>query len=107
MISDWSGVALEYAFVFYKPVVFCDIPKKINNPNYMDLKLEPIEVSLRHKIGVIWDCKSPINNAIELSFFLKENELKKIRNQYCFNIGYSDYQFVQKLKKIYAIIKKL
>ena len=72
----------------------------------MDLKLEPTEVSLRHKISYL-GLKSPINKAIELSFFLKENELKKIRNQYCFNIGYSDYQFVQKLKKIYAIIKKL
>ena len=28
MISDWSGVAFEYAFAFNKPVIFCDVPKK-------------------------------------------------------------------------------
>ena len=47
MISDWSGVALEYAFALKKPVIFCDLPRKINNKNYLELEIDPIEVSIR------------------------------------------------------------
>ena len=32
MVSDWSGAALEYSFGLKKPVIFLDLPKKVNNP---------------------------------------------------------------------------
>jgi YidC/Oxa1 family membrane protein insertase len=53
MISDWSGAALEYAFAFERPVVFVDVPRKVNNPSYAELALEPLEVSAREEIGVV------------------------------------------------------
>jgi hypothetical protein len=53
MISDWSGVAYEYAFGRRKPVIFIDIPRKVNNPDYEILDIEPFEVSMRSEIGVI------------------------------------------------------
>lgn len=53
MISDWSGAALEYAFARQRPVLFVDVPRKVNNPEYLRLGLEPVEVSLRDKIGVV------------------------------------------------------
>ena len=53
MISDWSGAALDYAFGLKKPVMFIDIPRKINNPDYTIIPLEPIEASIRSKIGVV------------------------------------------------------
>ena len=53
MISDWSGAALEFAFAFERPVVFVDVPAKINNPNYGDLDIEPVERSIREEIGVV------------------------------------------------------
>jgi YidC/Oxa1 family membrane protein insertase len=28
MISDWSGISLEYAFTFERPVIFIDVQKK-------------------------------------------------------------------------------
>ena len=43
MISDWSGVAIEYAFALEKPVLYVDIPKKINNHDYNDLEIIPLE----------------------------------------------------------------
>jgi hypothetical protein len=52
MISDWSGVALEYAFAFEKPVLFVDVPRKVLNSDYAALGLWPVEVSLRDRIGV-------------------------------------------------------
>jgi hypothetical protein len=51
MISDWSGAALEYAFGLKKPVLFFDLPRKVNNPDYAMLGIEPFEVSVREKIG--------------------------------------------------------
>lgn len=53
MISDWSGVALEYAFGLQKPVIFIDLPRKVNNPDYQRLGLEPLEVSIRESIGEV------------------------------------------------------
>ena len=43
MISDWSGVAIEYAFAFEKPVLFIDTPQKINNPDCYQIDIVPLE----------------------------------------------------------------
>lgn len=53
MISDWSGAALEYAFGLNKPVIFLDIQKKINNKDYKEVQIEPLEISIRKKIGQV------------------------------------------------------
>ena len=54
MVSDWSGVALEFAFGLEKPVVFIDQPLKLNNAEYSRLKSVPLEILLREKIGRGW-----------------------------------------------------
>jgi len=53
LISDYSGVALEYAFGTERPVLFLDVPAKINNPRFGELAMEPLEISLRSEIGVV------------------------------------------------------
>ena len=53
MISDWSGVAIEYALSQAKPTLFIDVPKKINNPDYVEIDITPIEISIRPQIGSI------------------------------------------------------
>ena len=53
LISDCSGIAFEYAFGTERPVVFVDVPIKIKNPRYIDLDIEPLELLLRPKMGVI------------------------------------------------------
>lgn len=53
LVSDWSGIALEYAFARERPVLYVDAPLKINNPNYLHLGIEPIEVQLRHIVGEV------------------------------------------------------
>ena len=101
MISDWSGVALEYALCFNKPVIFCEIPKKINNPNYEEINIEPIEVIIREDIGLIWDGITPIENIIKVcNLKIKSSdELEILRKKVCFNIGLSDDMFVKFLIK--------
>jgi len=53
MISDWSGVALDYAYGLNKPVIFVDVPRKVNNLDYEELGIEPFECFIRDKIGII------------------------------------------------------
>ena len=53
MISDWSGAALEYAFGLERPVLYIDVPKKVNNPEYQRIDCVPIEVELRSEIGAV------------------------------------------------------
>ncbi|NQU57101.1 MAG: CDP-glycerol--glycerophosphate glycerophosphotransferase [Rhodospirillales bacterium] len=51
MISDWSGVAMEFAFGLERPVLFLDVPRKINNLEYGLLDLLPLEVAYREEVG--------------------------------------------------------
>ncbi len=52
LICDCSGVSLEYAFGTERPALFLDVPLKIQNQRFKELGLDPLELSLRSKIGV-------------------------------------------------------
>ncbi len=51
LITDWSGIALEYAFGTERPVLFMEVPRKVHNPRYEELGIIPLEVRLRDRIG--------------------------------------------------------
>ena len=94
MISDWSGISMEYAFTCECSVIFIDVPKKILNPDANDLSLEPIEISLRNKIGHV---VSP-ENIENIPAIIKNFEgdipnfsqyIKEIRTNIVFNVGNS------------------
>lgn len=53
LICDCSGVALEYAFGTERPVLFLDVPYKIQNQRFEEIGIEPLELSLRPEIGVL------------------------------------------------------
>ena len=53
MITDWSGIGLEYSFATKNQVFFIDVPQKIINSDYNLVSIEPIERSIRGKIGKI------------------------------------------------------
>ena len=94
MISDWSGVALEYAFTSERPVIFVDVPKKINNPDYEDIPCEPLEVAIRTKIGEVvpLDQLNKIPDKIELVCGGLDNfreRIRQIRSLTVFNLGRS------------------
>ena len=94
MISDWSGVSMEYAFSLERPVIFIDVPKKINNPDFEDIHCEPIEISIRTEIGDVIspdqldELPNKINSLLEnLEKFRKR--IHEARLQTVFNIGRS------------------
>ena len=47
MIGDWSGAALEYMLALKKPVLYVDVPMKVNNPEYRRIAMEPLERAIR------------------------------------------------------------
>lgn len=52
LITDWSGIAYEYAFKTKHPVVFIDTPMKVINPEWEKINLVPTDISFRNEVGV-------------------------------------------------------
>ena len=105
MITDWSGAALEFAFAFEKPILFIDVPKKINNPEYEKIPQVPIEVSIREKIGKIilpTDLELIPNEIKMLYGQTKElrDKITKIRNELIFNVGESKKDGAEEIIKL-------
>ena len=53
LITDWSGIGMEFSFITERPVIFINTEKKINNLKFNDINAIPLEESIREKIGVI------------------------------------------------------
>jgi len=94
MISDFSGAALEYAFAFKRPVLFVDVPRKVNNPHYRKIPSEPVEVGLRSRIGEVVapdrleDLPAAIDRLSRAPHQWAE-AIEQVRRETVFNIGRS------------------
>lgn len=53
MICDWSSSAIEYALGLEKPVLYIDVPKRVRNPDFEAYGIDPIEISIRERIGAV------------------------------------------------------
>ena len=107
MISDWSGVAIEYAFAFEKPILYVDTPQKINNPECDQINLVPLEEKIRSQIGEVISLSelslitSRINQFLQSQNKFKE-KIQKIKEETVFNVGNSGEQgaeYLLELKK--------
>ena len=94
LITDWSGISCEYAFVTKKPVLFLDTPKKINNSNYKKIKRKCLEDEIRFEIGEVLrmdqieDIPKTIERLIsQKNFFQKK--IEKAQDSYIYNLGES------------------
>ena len=92
LISDWSGISMEYAFVFERPVIYIDVPQKIMNNEMEKIPLIPLEVSIREKIGYVINPKK-LNDIPKILTEVDDNsrteEIRQIRSETVFNIGTS------------------
>lgn len=94
LITDWSGTAYEFSFVTLKPAVFVDTKPKINNPEYVKFEIEPLEFSLRDKVGIRVAPDAMDGLSDKLSELIKngaeyEQKILDIRNTYIANFGSS------------------
>ncbi len=79
LITDWSGISLEFAFIFKRPVLFLDTKKKILNKNFDKNHYIPVEITIRDQIGSIIK-KSDFNHMDNILNELDKNEKKYSNN---------------------------
>lgn len=94
MITDWSGIAYEYAYTTYKPVLFVDTPMKVMNPEYLRIDVEPINIWMREQIGAVLGVNEMNRVADTVSYLLSHAEdyqekIKVFVEEYVYNLGRS------------------
>jgi CDP-glycerol glycerophosphotransferase (TagB/SpsB family) len=94
LISDWSAMAIEYALGLEKPVLFIDLPRRIRNPDWQDLGIEPQEAAFRELAGEIVSPQHLDTAAQKITHLLENREnfkltMKSLRSQMVFNLGNS------------------
>ena len=94
MVSDWSGVAMEFAFGLERPVLFVDVPRKVNNPDYDTIAATPLEVSYRGQVGRIiapdrLDDLPAALTSLQKDAPSYEAKLRELRGNYFYHVGAS------------------
>ena len=79
IITDFSGVAFDFAFSFERPVIFIDLKKKVNNLDYKKINIEPLEISVRKKIGVVINKNRPVEISKTVDTIEKKSHFTKKR----------------------------
>jgi YidC/Oxa1 family membrane protein insertase len=106
MISDWSGVAFEFAFATGRPVVFVDAPRKVNSVELASLDLPIMEKEARSEVGVVVGSIDTLSDGIEEAFSYSAadwvDRIAKARVKYVFNFGDSAEAGSRVLKEIGA-----
>jgi len=94
LVSDWSAMALEYAWGLEKPVLFIDVPRRIRNPNWQELGIEPIESAIREQVGEIVSPDALGEAPVAITRLLAEPErfrarMRELRETMVFRLGHS------------------
>mgnify|MGYP004604224283 FL=1 len=110
IITDWSGIAYEYAFATCKPVLFINTPMKIMNPNYEELGIVPFNIWLREKLGGSVD----VDELEKLPDMIRDvldhqseyyDAIKKYRDEYDYNFEHSGEASARFI--IHEVMKKI
>ncbi len=92
LITDWSGIGIEFGFATLNPVVFINTKIKMENENYKNINIEPQEIRLRNVLGVALEkaeVKSKIPETVANLLNNKEfsSSVKQEREKYFYNLG--------------------
>lgn len=52
LITDHSGISREYALCTERPVIFIETPLRVDNPQWAELDMVPVENTCRNQMGV-------------------------------------------------------
>jgi len=93
-ITDWSGVAYEYAFGTERPILFIDVPQKVINTKYKELGIEPIDINLRYNLGKVLKLEDIDRIDVYINDLILNKDqyaktIKKTRNEMIYNFGSS------------------
>lgn len=91
LIADYSGFALEFAFIRERPVLYVDVPPKELNAAWRDIGLEPLEVAARRSLGLLVPPRvDEVMNGIAGLVGSPERwttEIRRLRTLYWVNFG--------------------
>ena len=112
LISDWSGIAIEYAFACELPVLYIDGSPKINNSSYDKIACEALEITIRNLIGKVISPNEleSLPKIIESTYENIDNfktKIQEVRDKTVFNLGESGMNGAQEIVKILHEKKKL
>lgn len=94
VITDWSGIGVEYSVATTKPTLYINTKIKIINKDYDKINTQPLDIALRNKTGREIE-KDDVKNIAQIIEELLKNQKKyekqniDIRNKYLFNLGNS------------------
>ena len=87
LITDWSGVAMEFAFATGRPAIFVNTKIKILNPNWEKIGMTPVEQENRNIIGKAIEKEDCINiKATVEELIKKRKQYKETINKYYENL---------------------
>lgn len=92
MITDWSGISMEYSFTTLKPCIFVNTPMKVLNPEYKQYQSLPALLDIRSKIGIEvqpdqMDSVADAIAQIQQESLLPRETIGKIVEQYVYHVG--------------------
>lgn len=88
LITDWSGIAYEYAYTTCRPVLFVNTPMKVMNPEYERIGVVPINISIRKEIGreIEPEDVGQVNTVVEEMIARRGEYQERIRKLACQNV---------------------
>lgn len=94
LLTDWSGIAYEYAYTTEKPVLFINTPMKVMNPEYQRIDTVPLNILLRDEIGCSLDVDEVSRVPEKIRELLDRQDAYKDRihsfvEEYVYHIGSS------------------
>ena len=106
LITDNSGIAIEFMFSLKKPVIYFDHFSKIHNKNFNDLNIKPMEDQIKEKFGYFVNIEQ-VNNLnskqliseAENKFKKNSEELESFINKNFYNFGCSLDNYVEFLSE--------
>jgi len=94
LVCDWSAMALEYGLGLEKPVLFIDVPRRVRNPNWQKLGIEPIENTMREQLGEVVSPDRLADAPAAIERLLQDTErfraqMRHLRETIVFRLGHS------------------
>ncbi len=90
LITDWSGIGIEFGLATGKPVIFVNTKMKVENPNWEAIGITPQEIVLRSRLGRAIE-KDEAGNAAAIADDLFTSFVQdgagQLREQYFYHAG--------------------
>ena len=94
VITDWSGIGIEYSLSTTKPTLYINTKMKVVNKDYEKIETKPMDIVVRNMVGkaIEKDEINNISNVVEELISNREkykDNIKETINKYVYNYGCS------------------